>query len=89
MISIAAGWLLLTGLLVSDAMGLASLIFTTTHWLETMVLLVVFFAITFDSLAMGTGVMLLQGRDTDPPRRSSKPARPLSLLPAAAKIRRR
>ncbi len=67
LVGIAAGWLLLAGLLASDAMGLRSLIFASDFWLEAMVLLLVFFAITFGSLAMGTGVMLLPGEETKPP----------------------
>ncbi|GAB5469636.1 MAG: hypothetical protein Kilf2KO_26660 [Rhodospirillales bacterium] len=60
LLGIAAGWLILAGLLASDVGRLGSLIFASPHWPEAMVLLIVFFAITFGSLAMGTAVMLLQ-----------------------------
>jgi len=71
LIGIASGWLVLGGLLASNAMGLRDLIFTSNHWLEAMVLLLVFFAITFGSLAMGTGVMMMSDTDEGPkkPRR--------------------
>lgn len=86
LIGIAAGWLLLAGLLLTDAMGLATLIFTSASWIEAMVLLLVFFAITFGSLAMGTGVMLLGGPEPKKPTGSKKPAR---LKPVPIKVHRR
>lgn len=86
LIGIAAGWLLLAGLLLSDAMGLATLIFTSASWIEAMVLLSVFFAITFGSLAMGTGVMLLGG---PAPKEPTGSKRPLRLKPVPVKVLRR
>ncbi len=86
LIGIASGWLLLAGLLLTDAMGLATLIFSSAFWVEAMVLLLVFFAITFGSLAMGTGVMLLGGPEPQQPERPNKPAR---LKPLPIKVERR
>lgn len=86
LIGIAAGWMLLAGLLLTDAMGLASLIFTSSSWIEAMVLLLVFFAITFGSLSMGTGVMLLGGAESDRPK---PPNRLRRLKPLPIKVERR
>ncbi len=67
---ILAGWLLLAGLIVTDVGRIGSLLASSQHWVEAMVLLVVFFAITFGSLAMGSAVMLLHNREP----KAGKPA---------------
>ncbi len=83
LIGIAAGWTLLAGLLLSNAMGLQTLIFSSAFWLEAMILLTVFFAITFGSLAMGTGVMLLGGPEPE------RPEGPKRLRPLAVRVEQR
>lgn len=56
---IAAGWLLLAGLLYFDVARLGELIAGSENWLLTLVLAGAGFGLTFGSLAMGTAIFLL------------------------------
>ncbi|MEO1194299.1 MAG: hypothetical protein AAFY02_21285 [Pseudomonadota bacterium] len=65
LVGMAIGWIILGGLLWSDVGRLGTLIFNSPHWPEAIALLLIFFAITFGSLSMGTGIMLLSDEDED------------------------
>ena len=56
---VAAGWLLLAGLLYFDVARLGQLVAGSEHWLLTLVLAGAGFGLTFGSLAMGTAIFLL------------------------------
>lgn len=62
LVGIAVGWTLLGLLLWTNAMGLADLLWASNDWPLLLGLLLFGFAITFGSLAMGTGVMGLGRR---------------------------
>ncbi len=64
-----AGEGLLAGLLVLDIGGLRSLIWASSDRVISLGLLIMFFAITFGSLAMGTGVMGLRHRQREDQRK--------------------
>ena len=92
LIGIAAGWSLLAGLIATDVGSLWSLLSRSGHWPEALALLVIFFAITFGSLAMGTAVMLLGSQDGDGEQRRRRRSRPaLGARPAlqTAGVRKR
>ena len=60
-VGVAAGWTVLAGLLYFDIARLRTLTFDSPDGPLALVLLALFMAITFGSLAMGTGVMMLAG----------------------------
>ncbi len=66
-LGIAAGWIFLTALFVTDAWGLATRIANAADPIVPLVMLFAIFAITFGAAAMGTAVMLMPGarRDRD------------------------
>lgn len=61
---IAAGWLMLAGLIWVDAAGLGTLIAHADGAFVPLFILAASFAVTFGSAAMGTAIMLL-GEDGD------------------------
>jgi len=61
-VGLAAGWTLLALLLWTDVGGLATLLWESPDWPLLLAMLAFGFAITFGSLAMGTGVMSLGHR---------------------------
>ncbi|MGD2131383.1 MAG: hypothetical protein PVI23_01235 [Maricaulaceae bacterium] len=63
-IGIAVGWGMLGALFALNFHGLRDLVFGSPDWPIALVLLGVFFAITFGSLGMGFGVMM-QPREKD------------------------
>ncbi len=69
---IIAGWLVLAGLIVTDVGRLGSLLSRSDYWVEALILMIVFFAITFGSLAMGSAVMLLHDRGPGKKKRARK-----------------
>ena len=64
-VGLIAGEGLLIGLLATDAGGLRTLIWRSSDKIVALILLAVFFAITFGSLAMGSGVMGLRNRNEE------------------------
>ena len=56
---VAAGWLLLAGLLYLDVARLGQLIAGSEDWLLALLLAGAGFGLTFGSLAMGTAIFLL------------------------------
>ena len=60
---IAAGWILLAGLILLDVGRIGELLFASEHWLLTLILAAGGFGVTFGSLAMGTAIFLLPKRD--------------------------
>ena len=64
-VGLIAGEGLLAGLLVTNAGGLRTLIWHSSDKVVALVLLSIFFAITFGSLAMGSGVMGLRNRNEE------------------------
>lgn len=58
-VGVIAGWTVLALLLGFDALGLATLLWASPDWPLLLAMLAFGFAITFGSLAMGTGVMSL------------------------------
>lgn len=66
-VGVVAGWTVLAGLLILDVARLRTLIFSSDQGAVALVLLAVFMAITFGSLAMGSGIMGLgrDGRDSE------------------------
>jgi hypothetical protein len=56
---VAAGWLLLAGLLYLNVARLGELIAGSENWFLTLVLAGAGFGVTFGSLAMGTAIFLL------------------------------
>jgi len=62
LVGIAAGWMVLAAMLWLDVGGLATLLWASPDWPVLLALLLFGFAITFGSLAMGTGVMELGRR---------------------------
>jgi tetrahydromethanopterin S-methyltransferase subunit E len=74
-VGIATGWAVLAAFIVLDVASLRTLMAQTGSTLPAMVLLAVFFAITFGSCAMGLGVMFATGEDKpQPPRGRRTPA---------------
>jgi hypothetical protein len=67
-IGIAAGWLVVGGLLATNTGGLADLVFRSSVPALPLVMLMIGTAITFGSAAMGAGIMMLP-YDGDGPRR--------------------
>ncbi|MFM9844577.1 MAG: hypothetical protein ACKVOI_16570 [Dongiaceae bacterium] len=63
-VGIGAGWIVLGLLLWIDVAGLRSLIVNSGDSVIALVMLAIFFALTFGSLAMGTGIM---GLSRSPP----------------------
>jgi len=83
LVGIAAGWVLLAALVATDVGSLKTLLAGSSHWPEALALLMVFFAITFGSLAMGTAVMMLGHTTANGRRRKLRPSRPrVPVLPA-------
>ncbi len=68
-VGLIAGEGLLLGLLVLDVGGLRSIIWASSDKVVALGLLIVFFAITFGSLAMGTGIMGLRNRNEEDKQR--------------------
>ena len=64
-VGLIAGEGLLAGLLITNAGGLRTLIWHSSERIVALALLVIFFAITFGSLAMGSGVMGLRNRNEE------------------------
>ncbi len=64
-VGLIAGEGLLIGLLLTNAGGLRTLIWTSSDRFVALALLAIFFAITFGSLAMGSGVMGLRNRNEE------------------------
>jgi len=85
---VLAGWTMVALLLGLDVAGLGTLVLTSDGWLVPLVMLLVFFAITFGSVAMGTAVMSL-GRADGPPRRPRPAASPSRPMPLVARVRAR
>jgi tetrahydromethanopterin S-methyltransferase subunit E len=81
-----AGWLFLAALVLLDVGGVATRLFSSAAPAVPLVMLVLMFAVTFGSAAMGTGVMLLS-RETRPPACRRVSAAMPALLPARAAIR--
>jgi hypothetical protein len=63
LLGIAAGWLLLGGLILLDVGRIGELLFASEHWLLTLIMAAAGFAVTFGGLAMGTAIFLLPKRD--------------------------
>ena len=68
LIGIAASWVVLAMFLLVDLGGLATLIANSSEPVVPVVTLVVCFAITFGSAAMGVGIMSLGNEDDGPGR---------------------
>jgi hypothetical protein len=64
-VGLIAGEGVLVGLLWLDVGGLRSMIWASSDRIVALGLLIVFFALTFGSLAMGTGVMGLRNRNDE------------------------
>jgi len=60
---IAAGWILLAALILSDTAGLRTLIWNSGSPLLPVAMLAGGFAITFGSAAMGAAIMMLRNGD--------------------------
>jgi hypothetical protein len=88
-VGIAAGWSVLAVLLWLDVAGLRSLIVGSGDGAIAIAMLATFFALTFGSLAMGTGVMSLARRETDGHSRGRRAAAERLPLPARIAGRRR
>jgi len=86
LVGIAVGWALLGLLLWLDVAGLWSLIAASDSAWLVVALLLFGFAITFGSLAMGTGVMGLTTRR--PPRQPPSRRLPADPLPQPVRSRR-
>lgn len=87
---VVVGWVLLAGLLWSNAGGLGTLVLQGGT--IPLVMLIVMFAITFGSAQAGIGVMLgLKERDDEPPARRQRiePAAPAVPSPVAVRSTRR
>jgi hypothetical protein len=65
MVGLIAGEGMLAGLLLLDVGGLRTMIWSSSDKVIALGLLIVFFALTFGSLAMGTGVMGLRNRNEE------------------------
>ena len=59
LVGVAAGWLLLAGLLYFNVARLGELIAGSENWFLTLVFAGAGFGVTFGSLAMGTAIFLL------------------------------
>jgi hypothetical protein len=66
-IGIGTGWAVLAAFIVLDVASLRTLMAMTGSTLPAMVLLAVFFAVTFGSCAMGLSIMAEDGRHTPKP----------------------
>lgn len=56
---VAGSAVLATGILILDVANIGTLVSTSEHWVAALVLLYAGLAITFGSVAMGIGVMML------------------------------
>ena len=54
---VALGCMLVVGILLTDMFGLTTLIGQADAWVEALLLLFVFFSVTFGSLVVGTAIM--------------------------------
>jgi hypothetical protein len=98
LVGIAVGWIILGAIFWLDVASLRTLIGQTgAGWIAVPVMAILF-AITFGSLAMGTGVMLLPKDDDDdddaaagpgPRRAPHRPAVSVAPVPARARAPRR
>lgn len=68
-VGLVAGEGVLAGLLWLDVGGLRTMIWSSSDRVVALGLLIVFFALTFGSLAMGTGVMGLRNRNEEDKKR--------------------
>ncbi|MDQ7019934.1 MAG: hypothetical protein Q9M33_12325 [Robiginitomaculum sp.] len=64
-VGLIAGEGMLAGLLLLDVGGLRTMIWSSSDKMIALGLLIIFFALTFGSLAMGTGVMGLRNRNEE------------------------
>lgn len=89
-VGIGAGWTVLGLLLSIDVAGLRSLIANSGDTVVAVAMLAIFFALTFGSLAMGTGIMSLSRSPSaeDKPRREPPRGR-LRLAAVTARSRRK
>jgi hypothetical protein len=88
-IGIATGWAVLAAFLILDVASLRTLMAQTSSTVPALILLTVFFAITFGSCAMGLGVMSQGGRGGGGGKRARTPPRPIAgALPVRAPARR-
>jgi hypothetical protein len=84
-IGIAAGWLVVAGLLATNAGGLADVVFHAAAPALPIAMLMFGTAITFGGAAMGAGIMLLP-YDGDGPRRRRRASMDWRLLPLSRRI---
>jgi len=82
---VLAGWTMVALLLLLDVAGLGTLVFASEGWLVALVMLMVFFAITFGSVAMGGAVMSLGRADRPSGRRPAAFVGARRPMPALAR----